>query len=387
MNTWLQPLAGAGDGVLAIDHNQHIVFWNEAAREILGYEAEAVLGRPCWQFFEVCSPQETSLSRPGCSLIRQALQGQPIPPFKLDARTQKGDHVLLEVSALKFSGKEATPEETILVLFCRQLAAQMCPAGKLCLHLLGPLHAWRPDGSPVCGRNWQQIAVQTLLAILAVRRGDTMSEHELQFHLWPDNTPEERQQKFKSTLANLRLSLEPHVPPTQSSYVLQRTSGFYLTSHPCCWLDVEAFELGVCQARLQTNLVEAISRYRQALRLYRGPLVMGLPETAVCLHQERVRLQQLYLEALEEVGLLFEKIGRCHDALWYYFLALNVDPDRVNARRLLYRLQQTDNDQQGRLVYSQWLVNALKSQLDAVVIPATSFVDDFEPGEFGYETA
>ncbi|MCB8944455.1 MAG: PAS domain-containing protein [Ardenticatenaceae bacterium] len=386
MDQRLRPLVGAGDGILAIDTHQCIVFWNEAAREILGYEAETVLGKPCWQFFEAFSPQEALLCRPDCPLIRQALHGQPIPPFELDARTQTGEHILLEVSVATFSGDATADEETVLVLFCRQLAAQMCPGDKLCLHLLGPLYVWRPDGSAVNGRNWQQIAVQTLLAVLAAQRGCVVSKPELQFQLWPNDVPQKRQEKFKSTVNSLCLCLEPHLPPSQSSYIVQDESGLCLTSSSLCWLDIEAFELDVCRARLETDTVEAVSRYRQALRLYRGPFVIHLPETADCLHQERARLHQLYLEALEEVGLLFEKLGRPHEALWYYCLALDSDPDCINIRRLLYRLLQTADEPRGSLVYSQWLVNCLKAKLDATVAHLPSFADSFEPGKGGYKT-
>jgi PAS domain S-box-containing protein len=332
---------GAGDGVLAVDDQQRIVFWNEAAREILGYEAGEILGQTCCRLFTACSLQGALPCRPGCRFLREALQGCQIPTFTIEARTRQGDYVLLDVSAVCLPGMNSHCHETILLLFCRQLAAQLCPAGKFCLYLLGPLSVWRPDGSLVSGPNWRRLEERHLLAQLAARRGEVISEQSLQSWLWPERPTAERQLCFQKALSGLRRTLEPGLPPDQSTLILRRKGGISLAGGRHCWLDLEAFEQQIHQARLEPDAVEAVKLYRQALRLYRGPFVMDLPGLAGTLRDERVRLKQLYLEALDETGLSFEKIGRIQEACWYYCLALTVDPDHIEARRLLYRLQQS----------------------------------------------
>jgi PAS domain S-box-containing protein len=47
----LEILAGSVDGVYAVDMRQKIVFWNKSAERILGYEAEEMLSRYCYDVF------------------------------------------------------------------------------------------------------------------------------------------------------------------------------------------------------------------------------------------------------------------------------------------------------------------------------------------------
>jgi len=45
----LQWFANTGSGVWAVDASQRIVFWNQAAEELLGFTADQALGRLCYQ--------------------------------------------------------------------------------------------------------------------------------------------------------------------------------------------------------------------------------------------------------------------------------------------------------------------------------------------------
>ena len=52
------------DGVFAVDRRQRIVLWNRAAREILGFEPDAVLGRSCYKIIG-------SVDESGCTICQK----------------------------------------------------------------------------------------------------------------------------------------------------------------------------------------------------------------------------------------------------------------------------------------------------------------------------
>ena len=63
MDELLAVLAQAADGVFALDQAERVVFWNAAAERIIGYRADEVLGRPCYEIFG-------SEQRAGCHLCQ-----------------------------------------------------------------------------------------------------------------------------------------------------------------------------------------------------------------------------------------------------------------------------------------------------------------------------
>ena len=76
----LDRLKSAPYGAYGIDLNQNIVFWNARAEEILGYEADQVLGRKCYEAVQVESLDgRTTVCTKNCPAIIAANSGY-IPP-------------------------------------------------------------------------------------------------------------------------------------------------------------------------------------------------------------------------------------------------------------------------------------------------------------------
>lgn len=100
MDKVLKALTQAADGVFAVDRAQHIVFWNAAAERLLGYRAEEVYGRTC---YEVCGGQ----ARPvclvcclDCPVTVAARRGDTVPAYNLLSQTKGGKPLLLNVSVV-----------------------------------------------------------------------------------------------------------------------------------------------------------------------------------------------------------------------------------------------------------------------------------------------
>jgi PAS domain-containing protein len=100
MEKVLKTLTQATDGVFAVDRAQHIVFWNTAAERLLGYRADEVYGRTCYEVFR-------SQGRPGClvcgldcPVVVAARRGDTVPTYNLLSQTKGGRPLLLNVSVV-----------------------------------------------------------------------------------------------------------------------------------------------------------------------------------------------------------------------------------------------------------------------------------------------
>jgi PAS domain S-box-containing protein len=100
MDELLAVLAQTADGVYAIDQDQRIVFWNAAAERLLGYPADDIMGRPCYEIFHG-EPRPGCLQcQADCPVIHAANDHGSVPTYNLLSRTQDGRTILLNVSVI-----------------------------------------------------------------------------------------------------------------------------------------------------------------------------------------------------------------------------------------------------------------------------------------------
>jgi PAS domain S-box-containing protein len=111
MDEVLAVLSRTADGVFAVDHDQRIVFWNDAAECLLGYRANEVIGRLCHEIFDG-EPRPGCLEcSPECPVMVAAIRHESVPTYNLMSHTKDGDAILLNVSVIISNG--ASPFATI----------------------------------------------------------------------------------------------------------------------------------------------------------------------------------------------------------------------------------------------------------------------------------
>lgn len=106
MDEVLAVLSRTADGVYAVDRAQRIVFWNDAAENLLGYRADEVIGRPCHEIFDGEPRPGCQECGPHCPVMLSACQHQQVPTYNLLTRTKHGETILLNVSVI------VPPEDT-----------------------------------------------------------------------------------------------------------------------------------------------------------------------------------------------------------------------------------------------------------------------------------
>ncbi len=94
------------DGVHVVDAEQRIIFWNRAAEKLLGFGAEEVLGRYCYDVIAGGDYQGHPFCRRGCPTIQAAKRGRSVPNYDVCSHKTGGEPVWLNVSVLAVDDPE-----------------------------------------------------------------------------------------------------------------------------------------------------------------------------------------------------------------------------------------------------------------------------------------
>lgn len=98
MKYLFQALLKTSDGAFIINEQHQIIFWNEAAQEILGYTADEATSHLCYQILGGRDEQGNTLCRRYCRVATSVLQGDTLPNIDLYARTRDGEWVWINVT-------------------------------------------------------------------------------------------------------------------------------------------------------------------------------------------------------------------------------------------------------------------------------------------------
>lgn len=96
----LEVLARTTDGMVAIDPRLRVVGWNEAATDLLGYRAEEVLGRPCYEILGWHDRHGNAVCAASCPACARSSRDELIETREVMGRTRSGAALWLSVSTV-----------------------------------------------------------------------------------------------------------------------------------------------------------------------------------------------------------------------------------------------------------------------------------------------
>jgi len=138
--------------------------------------------------------------------------------------------------------------------------------------------------------------LRALLALLLIRRGETVRADRLADDLWGDAIPTGFQNALQSLISKLRRSLG------DSGRLLVTDNDGYRLDVAAADIDAHQFEIAARAGRdalADGRHAEASSDLARALLLWRGPALQGLADDGL-LQREAVRLEEMRLGALED---------------------------------------------------------------------------------------
>lgn len=101
----LQAFQRSGDGVYAVDYDQRIVFWNRMAERLLGFQAEDVLGRQCFDVIAGGDHLGHPFCGADCPVIECARHGRAPENYDVRTRTALNNPRWINVSIVVLVGR------------------------------------------------------------------------------------------------------------------------------------------------------------------------------------------------------------------------------------------------------------------------------------------
>ncbi|WP_340683017.1 BTAD domain-containing putative transcriptional regulator [Amycolatopsis coloradensis] len=204
--------------------------------------------------------------------------------------------------------------------------------------LLGPFNVVH-DGRPVVLRGATQRAV---LAYLLLRHNEVIATSTLLQAIWADEIPATARKMVQNAVSGLRSTLAQRTGATEQAMLLTHAPG-YLLRVDSEQVDAARFRRLAAEGRTAQaagNVEQAVSAYREALSLWRGPVLADLTETGV-VWPELVALEDQRIAVHEDLfGLELDR-GHHHEVLTDLrgLAEANPNRERLNAQLMtaLYR--------------------------------------------------
>jgi PAS domain S-box-containing protein len=114
---WLEALGNAANGAFIIDQEQRIIFWNQAAVEILGYPGDEIAGSYCYAILDGRGDRGRPICRENCYRAAAAARGRPVESFDMSVPTKSHGIRWLNISTLTWPANGNGNGAGILHLF------------------------------------------------------------------------------------------------------------------------------------------------------------------------------------------------------------------------------------------------------------------------------
>lgn len=123
MEKLFAAIRDCADGAFVTNFTGTIVYWNAAARELLGFSAPEAVGRACFHMLCGDDGDGGPVCHAGCAIVTQASNGQRIPDFDLRVRCKSGRRRWINVSILAFPVSERD-QRRVVVHLLRDITAR-----------------------------------------------------------------------------------------------------------------------------------------------------------------------------------------------------------------------------------------------------------------------
>ena len=234
----------------------------------------------------------------------------------------------------------------------RRLRIKGASPPDLRVYCLGSFKVYRGQ-TEVGEEEWRMVKgathkIKALMAFLVHRGEKGASRDELLDLLWPEQDALRASARLYSAIHALRKVLQPELRRGRNSaYIWHKGDRYRLNLGEGGWVDADAFEAHLQRARQWVRRGEkevALQEYRKAEALYRGEYMAGLSVRYVDDHPShwcmgrRIRLQEMYLEAISFMAHHYEEVGDDEGCLAYVHKMLGVDEGYEEAYRLAMKV-------------------------------------------------
>lgn len=216
--------------------------------------------------------------------------------------------------------------------------------------------------APVSGADWRTPAARELLFLL-LSRPQGLSKEQIGLIFWPDASPMQLWQRFRTLVYRLRRAVGREVVLFGPDEIYAFNTGLDYE------YDVEAFERKLDLAQQDNDPVLKLRHLQQATRLYQGPYLPEIDTEWVL--SERERLRQRCLDALIQAATLALNLKHPEQTLQICRHAFAVDPGSEESHRLAMRSYAASGDRAALIRQYQLCRQALQDEYGAELSPQT----------------
>lgn len=117
MSKLFEALNDAADGAFVVDENLHILYWNEAAEDLLKFEWEGVAGLPCYRILLGYDEEKRLICKKHCQVSRLVVKSKPVSNYDIHMQTKRGNKRWLNMSVFTYQMNEKVDNKVIVHLF------------------------------------------------------------------------------------------------------------------------------------------------------------------------------------------------------------------------------------------------------------------------------
>jgi PAS domain S-box-containing protein len=117
MNRLFQALTSAADGAFVINEEQNIIYWNQAAQDILGFAFGEIANQPCYEILAGCDDHDRSICHEHCRVAVTALRGGTLTNFDATVRTKADGFRWVNMSTFTFPANGGENGRVLVHLF------------------------------------------------------------------------------------------------------------------------------------------------------------------------------------------------------------------------------------------------------------------------------
>ena len=197
----------------------------------------------------------------------------------------------------------------------RHMQSIQLPAASLTIRAFGRAEV-DVNGRTLAMSDWRTKSVRDLFFYFLYKQ-EAVTKEQIGEALWPETTdPQALKWRFKDEIYRLRRAIGKTAFVFDDIYYsFNRTLDYEY--------DVEAFESHLARAHKAKDIVKHIGWLQKAVDLVHGPYLSEVD--ALWAVEERERLGQIYISALEELAQLYLDTNQLHRCLSVCQLALNQD--------------------------------------------------------------
>ncbi|MFS0688496.1 BTAD domain-containing putative transcriptional regulator [Sporosarcina sp. 179-K 8C2 HS] len=246
----------------------------------------------------------------------------------------------LVLKAMRFHKEHAGIHHAIHLLGLEDTLSH--PGYKIDVQLLGPfmIHLGLEE---VADRKWQRDKSKEIFIYLLLNKNRYVPKEEIMQALWEDADDKSADRDFKVALNALLKVIEPNRSARENPFFILRKQTMYrLNPKADISTDLDQFKQYVEMGLSEKEADKAVAHLLKASALYKGKLFEE-KLTVEWIAQERERIEQLYIQALERLAQSYTRLQAYGKTIEWAEKLLRIDQTWEEAYRLLmyahYQLQ------------------------------------------------